>query len=492
MICPGCGKEIPDNLETCPECGASLKSDAAQEEQKDEEAILRDALSGQYEIVRKLGEGGMAIVYLAYELALNRDVAIKLLHRKLHHDMEFVERFKREARIAAKLEHPNIVRIYRIIDDKQFCYFVMNYIRGGTLSDRIKKCGPLPVNDILRWSMDVCSALSYAHKQGVIHRDLKPDNIMMDTDDHAIVMDFGIARAAQVSTITKKGAVIGSPQYMSPELASGTQIDNRSDIYSMGVVLYQMATATLPFQSKDALTLMYSHIHDVPEPPDIRNPDVPVWLRDIILICLSKYPKDRYPTVDELSQALAEYRIPETSTTVQFGTSQKKRKTGQIIDILEKIPVLRGLTSAQLRKILSISSKQLFSKDDVLCHEGEESYKIFILLKGMLCVTFEDGKELSRITPLGIVGEMGVFTGQRRSATVVASSDCIVLTIHKTDLFNLFRKDPHMGILVLMNVVEDMAHKMRVNNILVEELKQVCPPDEYSMILSRVLKTFEK
>ena len=163
------------------------------------------------------------------------------------------------------------------------------------------------------------------------------------------------------------------------------------------------------------------------------------------------------------------------------------RHPSTFIGILEKIPVFRGLSFRQLKKILGICKKQTFSENDAVCLNGEESYKMFILIKGELRVIFEDGKELSRITPLGIVGEMGVFTGERRSASVLAANECIVFTIHKTELFRIFRLDGELGIKVLMNVIQDMSHKLKNNNILIEELKQICTPDEYDSIISRAL-----
>ena len=289
---------------------------------------LRRALSGKYEISRKLGAGGMASVYLAREIALEREVAIKVLPQSFLRDKQFVTRFKREAQVAANLEHPHIVRIYRIGVEENLVYFVMSFIPGGAISDQIKKRGALPVDEIVQWGMDVSSALGYAHDHGVIHRDLKPDNIMLDKSKRAVVMDFGIARAGQGTGLTQTGAVIGTPQFMSPEQARGQKIDSRSDIYSMGLVLYQMATGTLPFTADDAASLMYMHVHEVPEPPDVRNPKVPAWLRDIILKCLAKNPDDRFGHAKELRLALAEHKAPELTekTIVQKRAEEKKGK----------------------------------------------------------------------------------------------------------------------------------------------------------------------
>ncbi len=457
------------------------------DESSEEEQMLREALADRYKVIRKLGAGGMASVYLAHEIDLDRKVAIKLLPREFLRDNEFTVRFKREAQIAANLEHPNIVRIYQISAEKDRCYFVMSFIPGGTLSEKMKVQGALKLDDIIQWGTDVCSALSYAHEHGVVHRDLKPDNIMIDQYNRAVVMDFGIARAAQGSNLTQKDSVIGSPQYMSPELAKGTEVDARSDIYSMGIVLYQMATATLPFLAMDAPSLMYMHVYETPDSPGERNVDIPEWLSDVILKCLQKNPDDRFANDEELRLALVENKITEIVPNPLKEKARKKRRKDQVVGVLSKIPIFRDLPLQKLKNILRICSKRTLAENEILCYVEEESFNIFVLIKGMLRITFKDGKEISRITPLGIVGEMGVFTGEKRSATVIAAGECVVLDILKSDLFEILSEDPDMGMIVLKNVIEDLAHKMRINNVIIEELKQVCPDKEYSTIISRIL-----
>ncbi|MFC1650602.1 protein kinase [Candidatus Latescibacterota bacterium] len=460
----------------------------------DEEQALKINLSGKYELIRKLGQGGMASVYLAREIDLDREVAIKVLPKAFLHDKNFIDRFKREARIAANLEHPNIISIFQISIEEELCYIVMNYVKGMNLAEEISSIGTLSSDNIVIWGSEICSALSYAHKNGVIHRDLKPENIMINQNGRIVVMDFGIARAVQDISLTQTGTVIGSPLYMSPELAKGEKIDARSDIYSIGIILYQMATATLPFQASGAPSLMYMHVHEPPDPPDVRNSNVPPWLRDIILKCLAKDPGERYTSADKLRRALRGHKAPAIPKAVSNPPKKKEgeHSPGQIIDVLEKIPIFRGLSFEQFKQILMICSRQVLPKDEVLCKSGDDSHEIYILIRGRLRVTFDDGKEFSRIRPLGIVGEMGVFTGSKRSATVIASTKCTVLTIKKCELIKVFSTDPVLGMMVQSNVIDDLSHKMKTSNVIIEELKQLTPPETFSAIISKVLSEKEK
>src|SRR5256714_7681138 len=245
----------------------------------------------------------MAIVFKAKEKQLDREVAIKVLPFSLAFDKEFVERFQREARTSAKLEHPNIIPIYRVGKSGRIIYFVMKFLRGKPLSSILAARGSLPPLEIRKILAEVSRALAYAHKKEIVHRDIKPDNIMFDEHGHAVVTDFGIAKAASGGKLTGTGMSIGTPHYMSPEQARAQPLDGRSDIYSLGVVAYQSLTGSVPFDGEDSFSIGYKHImEEIPTPPLETYDQRTVF--EIIRKMMAKSPDDRFQTADDLVQAL--------------------------------------------------------------------------------------------------------------------------------------------------------------------------------------------
>ncbi len=243
MFCSRCGTEVVVSSKFCPTCGLDLTTitqgmtaaqPAAQPPQPDEAEIVRDALKDEYELEKELGRGGMAIVFKARDKSLEREVAIKVLPFSLSFDAEFVERFQREARTAGKLEHPNIIPIYRVGKSGRVIYFVMKFIRGKSLSAVVEARGAIPVPELKRVLIECSRALGFAHKHGIVHRDIKPDNIMFDQLGQAIVTDFGIAKAQSGARLTGTGMSIGTPHYMSPEQARAQKPDGRSGLYPCG------------------------------------------------------------------------------------------------------------------------------------------------------------------------------------------------------------------------------------------------------------------
>ena len=288
---------------------------------------VRHALAADYEILRELGRGGMAIVYQAREIALDREVAIKVLPFAVAFDEGVVERFQREARTAAQLEHPHIVPIYRVGRAGDVIYFVMKYLRGQSLGDRVLEHGPLPVNEIRRFLIDAGSALGYAARRGVVHRDIKPDNIMLDEDGRATLTDFGIARSAADTRLTATGMSLGTPRYMSPEQARAKPLDVRSDLYSLGAVAYECLTGSVPFDGEDAVAILMDHVNKPLPRPKLAT-DEERALFPVIERMLAKKPEDRFQSAEEMLAAL-EGGPTLAMTTAAAPPAGKARKSGK-------------------------------------------------------------------------------------------------------------------------------------------------------------------
>jgi serine/threonine protein kinase len=279
---------------------------------------------GKYEVIDRIGRGGMAEVYRGYHAALDRYVAIKLLHPFLADDPEFKERFEREARNVARLKHPNIVQVYDFEYDAEgeSYYMVMEYINGPTLKDRLFDLGlsgdRLPLAEAIRIIKTAAQALAYAHERGMIHRDVKPANLMLDEDGRVVLTDFGIAKILTGAHVTSSGGMVGTPAYMSPEQGLGEAGDERSDLYSLGVILYQLVTGRLPYDAATPLAIILKHVNEpLPLPREIA-PDIPEDLEAVICKALAKAPDARYQTAQEFAEALQRLEMAASSQDVQL------------------------------------------------------------------------------------------------------------------------------------------------------------------------------
>ncbi|HEX6034702.1 MAG TPA: protein kinase [Anaerolineales bacterium] len=260
---------------------------------------------GPYRIINQIGKGGMATVYKAYQPSVDRYVAVKVLPSQLAESKEFAARFQQEARIIAKLEHPHILPVFDYGESNGVAYFVMRYLEAGTLKDRMVAGRPLPVQEIDRLFTQLADALSYAHGHGVVHRDLKPANALIDSQGNVFLTDFGIAKLLESASprLTQTDAIMGTPAYISPEQAQGQPVDQRSDIYSLGIILYEMVTGSVPFVAETPLAVIFKHISDPLPPPSLVKPDIPRPIEKVILKALAKDPRDRFATAAEFVAA---------------------------------------------------------------------------------------------------------------------------------------------------------------------------------------------
>ena len=268
------------------------------------DTLIGSVFDGRYRIERKLGAGGMADVYLAEDQELGRRVAIKILNDRHAADDSFIERFRREAKNAAGLSHPNIVSIYDRGEAEGTYYIAMEYLDGRSLKELIVGRGPAPIKISIDYARQILAAVGFAHKHGIVHRDIKPHNVLVGPEGRLKVTDFGIARSG-ASQMTEVGSIIGTAQYLSPEQARGAPVDQTSDLYSVGVVLYEMLTGQVPFTGDTPLEIAMKHLSEVPKPPSELRPEVPHDLDSVVLRALAKDPSERYQSAEEMDADLA-------------------------------------------------------------------------------------------------------------------------------------------------------------------------------------------
>jgi len=329
MECLKCHTPLPDGSKFCYACGAdvtgggTLRTSGSYGTEGLMQRLQR-LVEGKYKLERLLGKGGMGAVFLAHDLTLEREVAIKVLPPDISMDAQIVKRFQQEAKTAAKLDHTNIIPIYRVESEGGLNYFVMKYIAGTSLEDVLDQKQPLTIDYIQRVLWEAACALGHAHQRGVVHRDVKPANIMFDHDGRVMLTDFGISKALQAASgFTGTGMIIGTPHYMAPEQAKGSTVDGRADQYSLAVVGYRMITGELPYTGDSVHTILYKHIFEEVPSAAAKRSDAPGFLTAAISRALSKEPDQRFPTMEEFATAV----WPEQPVAVpNAGASKAQRR----------------------------------------------------------------------------------------------------------------------------------------------------------------------
>jgi eukaryotic-like serine/threonine-protein kinase len=345
--CTRCHTPLPVDGRFCSHCGTP-SGELAHVCPPDPTDELRErlarALAGRYEITKLLGRGGMAVVFLAQDLTLERQVAIKVLPPDMSQDTKLIPRFQQEAKTAAKLDHPNIIPIYRVESEAGLNYFVMKYVTGQTLEQMLDQ-GPLPLDLARRVLREAAMALGHAHKRGIVHRDVKPANIMVESDGRVVLTDFGISKALEGgSALTGTGAIIGTPHYMAPEQAKGLEVDGRADQYALAVVGHQILTGKQPFDGSSH-SILYKHVFEPPPRIFEARPDAPADLCAALDRALSKEPEKRFASMEEFASALSGER---TSPRTVVSAPVKPRAKTAIKSKASRSLLRRGLIAAGL------------------------------------------------------------------------------------------------------------------------------------------------
>ena len=353
--CPKCHSESPETIKFCGECGTQLilPADAKPSftktlEVPKAELTTGSTFAGRYQIIEELGKGGMGKVYKAFDTKIREKIALKLIKPEIASDRETIERFSNELRLARKIRHKNICGMFDIGEAEGAHFITMEHVPGEDLKSMIRMAAGLSLGGLLSIGKQVCDGLAEAHSLGVVHRDLKPQNIMIDKGGNAKIMDFGIARSLREKGITGPGVLIGTPEYMSPEQAEAKEVDHRSDIYSLGIILYEMATGSVPFEGDTALSIAMKHKTEIPKDPREFNPQIPEELSRLILKCMEKEKEKRYQRVDEILSALL---------TIESGTSTTGIAAAKVSDT-EKILEARWKKSIAVLPFSNLSPEK--------------------------------------------------------------------------------------------------------------------------------------
>jgi eukaryotic-like serine/threonine-protein kinase len=340
---------------------------------------------GKYKILQIIGMGGMGVIYKALQESLNRIVALKVLPPQFCSNEEVAHRFEIEAKAISMLQHQNIVNIYEYGCEDGMRYFAMQYVDGDNLASIIHKKKILTIQEVIDYSKQICRGLRYAHGQEIVHRDIKPHNILMDKENVVRLTDFGIAKIFSVGNMTLTGVTVGTPEYMSPEQAEGNSVDTKTDIYSLGVVMYEMLVKKPPFIANNPIAIAYKHVHELPVAPSVKRRDTPKRLELIILKALKKKKQDRYESVAEMLEHLDSVEINETvdHSTVTFAPSAAVKQMAQEVMQDKRITDRRGGERRYLRRSVISAFRDREYWRDVILYQWP-SFLLILAVAGIL------------------------------------------------------------------------------------------------------------
>ncbi len=450
--CPKCHSENPDTLKFCGECGTQLiplSRDILPEVTETLQTAIKElttgsTFAGRYQVIEELGKGGMGRVYKVYDTKIKEKVALKLIRPEIASDRDTIERFSNEIRLARKIGHRNVCRMFDIGEAEGAHFITMEYVPGEDLKSMIRMSGSLSLGMLLKVGRQVCGGLAEAHSLGVIHRDLKPQNIMIDKDGNAKIMDFGIARSIREKRITGPSVMIGTPEYMSPEQAEAKEVDHRSDIYSLGIILYEMATGQLPFEGDTALSVAIKHKTEIPKDPKLLNPHIPDDLNRLILKCLEKDKAARYQTAAEVEAELdkiekgiptTERVVPErkTVTSRQITVQLEPKRLIKPAVILVAIVIVALLAWKLIPRKETAPAAQIKNSIAVISFENQTGDKAYDYLSKAIPSLL--------ITSLEQRGGLYVVTWERMADLLAQMGQKDVETIDRESGFRLCRKE---------------------------------------------------
>ncbi len=346
MNCPKCRLDNPESARFCADCGAPLRetpgvaSQTMTLETPRDELATGSTFAGRYQIIEELGKGGMGHVYKVFDREVNAKIALKLIKPDVAADRGTIERFRNELRMARDISHKHICRMYDLGREGRLYYITMEYVPGEDLKAMIRMSGRLGIGTTVTLARQLCEGLAEAHRRGIVHRDLKPSNVMIDRDGQVRILDFGIARSIRTKGLTEAGVIIGTPEYMSPEQVEGGEVDARSDLYSLGIILYECLVGRVPFEGETPFSVGVKQKTETPDNPRELNPDIPEDLGRLVLKCLEKDPDKRYRTAEELGAELERIakRIPTTERLLPRRKPSTARRASRAFG-LKKTPV---------------------------------------------------------------------------------------------------------------------------------------------------------